>query len=181
MQPWKTVSRRTILNHSAFLRVEQHAVALPDGRMIEDWAWLDTPDYVNVVVETENGRFLFFRQFKYGVGQVTLATPGGYLEPGEEPLLAAQRELREETGYEAAEWHALGSLVVDGNRGAGTGHLFLARQARQVAAPNADDLEEQEVVLLTRAEVETAVSTHQFKLMSWLTAVLLALRTLDKL
>ncbi|MCA9999218.1 MAG: NUDIX hydrolase [Anaerolineales bacterium] len=181
MQLWKTNSRQTILDHNKFLRVEQHVVTLPDGTVIEDWPWLDMPDYVNVVVETENGRFLFFRQFKYGVGEVTLATPGGYLEPGEDPLLAAQRELLEETGYEATNWYHLGSSVVDGNRGAGTGHLFLARQARPVAAPDADDLEEQEMLLLTRSEVETAVSTHQFKLMSWLTAVLLALRTLDNL
>lgn len=157
-------------------------MALPDGTVIPDWPWLAMPDYVNVVVETAvSQQFLFFRQPKYAIDGITLATVGGYLEPGEESLLAAQRELLEETGYEAADWHHLGSFVVDGNRGAGTAHLYFARQARQIAAPNADDLEEQELVLLTRAEVETAVSTHQFKLLSWLTAVLLAFRTLDSL
>jgi hypothetical protein len=54
MQPWKTVSRKTILNHSRYLVVESHAVQLPDGRVIPDWPWVITPDFVNVVAVTED-------------------------------------------------------------------------------------------------------------------------------
>ncbi|MCA9975100.1 MAG: hypothetical protein KC413_05095, partial [Anaerolineales bacterium] len=82
MQPWKTLSRETILDYSKFLTVEQHAVELPDGQVIVDWPWVVTPDYVNVVAVTEDGRFLLFRQTKYAVIGTTLATVGGYLEPG---------------------------------------------------------------------------------------------------
>src|SRR5512139_728419 len=104
MQSWKTLSRRVILEHSKYLVVEEHAVELPDGRVIEDWPWLITPDFVNVVAVTEGGQFLCFRQTKYGIEGDSLAPVGGYLEPGEDPLVAAQRELLEETGYQAAEW-----------------------------------------------------------------------------
>lgn len=180
MEAWKTRSRETILDHNKFLRVEQHVVELPNGRLIPDWPWLDTPDYVNVLAETTNGRFLIFRQTKYAVSGVTLAPVGGYLEPSEDPLLAAKRELLEETGYAAPEWHHLGSFAVDGNRGAGMANLYLARQAEQVAARDADDLEEQELLLLTRGELETAVSQGQFKVVSWLTVILLGLRHLAR-
>ncbi|MCB8966948.1 MAG: NUDIX hydrolase [Ardenticatenaceae bacterium] len=176
MQPWKTLSRETILDYSKFLTVEQHTVELPDGQVIVDWPWVVTPDYVNVVAVTEDGRFLLFRQTKYAVSGTTLATVGGYLEPGEVPLAAAQRELREETGYAAPDWLALGSYVVDGNRGAGTAHFFLARRAYPVTAIDADDLEEQILLHLTPAEVEAALAAGEFKVLAWMAVIALALR-----
>ena len=86
-----------------------------------------------------------------------------------------RRELLEETGHEADHWTWLGGFVVDGNRGCGVGHLYLARGARQVAQPAADDLEEQELLSMTRAEVEDALLAGEFKVMSWATVVALAL------
>jgi ADP-ribose pyrophosphatase len=175
MQSWKTLSRRTILDHGKFLVVEDHTVELPDGRIIPDWPWIITPDYVNVAAITEEGRFLCFRQTKYAVDGLSLASVGGYLEPGENPLAAGQRELREETGYAAPDWLDLGHYRVDGNRGAGIGYLFAARGAHRVGESNADDLEEQELLLLSRAEVQAALSAGEFKVMGWTTVMALAL------
>lgn len=177
MQTWKTVSRKVILDHSKYLTVEEHEVALPDGRSIDNWPWVITPDFVNVVVVREDGRFLFFRQTKYAVDGVSLAPVGGYLEPGEDPLATAQREVLEEMGVAAPDWTPLGAFPVDGNRGAGNGHFFLAQRARPVAdAPHSDDLEEQELVALTRAEVAAALDNGDFKLVPWTAVVALALR-----
>lgn len=180
MKHWKTLSKTTILPYNRFLTVEEHAVELPDGRAILDWPWVVSPDYVNVAVITANGDFLCLRQFKYGAQATILAPAGGYIEPGEEPLAAAQRELLEETGYAAPDWVSLGSYVVDGNRGCGTAHLFLAQQAVKVAEPDADDLEEQELLLLSRAEVDAAVATGEFRILSWQMVMVMALRHLAR-
>ena len=180
MQPWKILSRQTILKHGYYLTVENHTIELPDGQVISDWPWVITPDYINVVALTAAGEFLCFRQTKYGIDGLSLAVVGGYLEPGEEPLAAAQRELLEETGYEATDWLDLGQYRVDGNRGAGTAHLFLAGGAHRVAEADADDLEEQELLHLSRAEVEEALTTCQFKVLAWATVIALALIHLDK-
>ena len=155
MQSWKTLDRQTVFQPDGgrYVTVETHRVQLPDGAIIEDWAWILTPEFINVVVETEAGDFLCFRQYKYAAQGTTLGIVGGYLDPGEEPLTAAQRELLEETGYAALDWTELGSYPIDGNRGCGVGHLFLARGAEHVQQPDADDLEEQEMVLLSRAEL----------------------------
>lgn len=178
MQPWKTLARRTVLHCGRFLTVESHTVALPDGRIIEEWPWIITPDYVNVVAVTVEGRFLCFEQTKYALVGTSLAVVGGYLEPGEAPLTAAQRELLEETGYAAPTWCSLGRYPVDGNRGAGNAHLFLAQEATPVAEIHADDLEEQRLLLLSRAEVEAALGAGEFKLLSWAAALSLALQCL---
>jgi ADP-ribose pyrophosphatase len=179
VKAWKTRSRRTILEYSQFLTVEEHAVELPDGRAITGWPWIITPDFVNIVVETEDRRFLCFRQQKYGVDGLSLAPVGGFLEPDEDPLSGAQRELLEETGYEAAEWIPLGIFRVDPNRGAGTAHFYLARGAQPVTEPDPDDLEEQEWVFLEQAELAAALSRGEFKALPWASIVALALQRME--
>jgi ADP-ribose pyrophosphatase len=88
--------------------------------------------------------------------------------------------LLEETGYQASEWIDLGRYGVDGNRGAGTAYLFLAREARRVTEAAADDLEEQHLLRLSRAKLEAALEKGEFKLLSWATVVALALRYPDR-
>jgi ADP-ribose pyrophosphatase len=179
MQPWKTRSREKVLDYGRFLVVEKHTIELPGGRTLSDWPWLVTPDYVNIATLTLANEFLCFRQTKYAVDGISLAPVGGYLDPGEEPLAAAQRELLEETGYESPDWLSLGRYAVDGNRGAGTAHLFLARQARPVAEVKADDLEEQQLLRLSRAEVEAALAAGEFKVLAWAAVIALALQRID--
>ena len=104
-----------------------------------------------------------------------MAPVGGYLEPGEDPLLGAERELFEETGYEAPDWIDLGHFAVGANRGIATVNLYLARNARPVAEPHADDLDEMELLLLELVEVEAALRAGEFKVLAWATAISLAL------
>ncbi len=181
LRVWETLSRTTILTHNKFLTVESHAVKLPDGHIIPDWAWIIIPSAVIVLAVTADQKFLCFRQTKYAVDGITLAPAGGMLEPDELPLDAARRELLEETGYEASEWVNLGSHILDPNRGIATMHLFLALQARQIAQPNSDDLEDQELLLLNRSDLETALKAGEFKILAWSAVVAMSLNYLNTL
>jgi ADP-ribose pyrophosphatase len=180
MKLWKTLRRRNILNRGWRLQVEEHAVELHNGRVIEDWTWVITPPYANVVVVTTSGEFVVFRQTKYSVGH-TLAAVGGHIEPDEDHMLAAKRELLEETGYTAPDdqWRFMGTYAVDANRGCGTASLYLVTGATYVGGEIADDLEEQELVLMSRGEVERALARAEFKVLPWATALALGLLWLD--
>jgi ADP-ribose pyrophosphatase len=175
MQPWKTISRQTILEHSKFLSVESHTVELPDGTIIEDWPWIITPNFVNVLAVTDENKFLCFRQTKYAFGGVSLAPVGGYIEDDEDPLEAAKRELLEETGYHATEWISLGNYWVMPNRGGAVGHFYLACGAHFVESTWSDDLEEQELLFLAQEEVEQALLDGEIKSAIWSAVVALAL------
>lgn len=175
MNSWKTLSRYVLLEHSKFLTVENHSVELPDGRVIDDWPWVITPDFINVLAVTKENEFLVFRQTKYGIDGISLAPVGGYIEPGEDPLSAAKRELLEETGFDASNWVSMGKYRVDSNRGAGEAHFFFALQAEKVEDIDSDDLEEQQLLLLNITELEAALESFQFKVLPWMAIVAMAL------
>lgn len=175
---WKTLSRKLILDYGKFLKVEEHCIELPDGRVIPDWSWIITPDFINVVAVDEAGRFICFRQTKYGIDGTAIAPVGGYLNPDEDPLAGARRELLEETGYESDCWTDLGRYRIDPNRGAGWAHFYLADRSRFVAASDSDDLEEQTLILLNRAELEGVLARGEVKVLAWHAIFLLALNHL---
>jgi ADP-ribose pyrophosphatase len=171
MRQWKTLKKETILDHSKFLKVEKHTIELPDGKIIRDWPWVVSPDYVLVLPLTDRKTLLLFRQTKYAVEETSLAPVGGYLEPGENALAAAKRELREEIGCEASEWIPLGSYPNNGNHGGGHGHLFLAIHAQKLGEPIIDDLEEMEFVELTIEELEEKLLQGEVKVMGWVAMI----------
>ena len=92
-----------------FLDVRRDTVALPDGQRATR-EYIVHPGAVMVVPLLPDGRLLMERQFRHPMGRVMLEFPAGKIDPGEAPFSCAVRELREETGYRAAEWARAGIL-----------------------------------------------------------------------
>lgn len=83
------------------LSVQSHDCATPDRSSHMTIFTIVTRSWVNVVPVTPAGEILLVRQHRFGTDTVTLETPGGVMDAGEDPLEAARRELEEETGYRA--------------------------------------------------------------------------------
>ncbi len=92
-----------------FLDVRRDQVRLPDGRLAQR-EYIVHPGAVMIVPLLDDGRVVIESQFRYPMGRVMTEFPAGKLDPGEPPLICAQRELAEETGYRAREWARAGIL-----------------------------------------------------------------------
>ena len=91
------------------LKVHSDTVRLPDGSTAER-EWIEHPGAVAVIALTDAGELVLERQYRYPLGRDMIEIPAGKIDPGEDPLATAKRELREETGYAAGEWTHLATI-----------------------------------------------------------------------
>jgi len=111
LKPWSVTASR-ITYEDRWIRVRSDDCVTADGNVIAPFHVLDYPDWINVIPVMPDGRVLLTREYRHGRGEIVLGLVAGGVEPddgktghgetGDAALAAAQRELREETGYEAS-------------------------------------------------------------------------------
>ena len=124
---------------------------------------LESVDWVNMVALTEDGSSVMVRQFRFGVSYTTLETPGGMIDPGEDSMSAAKRELREETGYTGGNWRYLGAVEPNPAYHNHLCHHWLARDVVATQEPDPTPGEAIDVVLMSETEVIRAVQEGVIK------------------
>lgn len=104
---------------------------LPNGH-IASREVVNHPGGVAVLALDQDGTVSLVRQFRYPIGQVIPELPAGKIDPGEDTLLAAKRELSEETGLEAGDWTYLGYILPSPGYSDEKLHMYLARNLRRM-------------------------------------------------
>jgi len=89
-----------------FLKVQRDTIRLPNGNTSKR-EYIKHPGAVVVLPVFDDGSILVERQFRYPLQDVFIEYPAGKIDPNEDPLECAKRELQEETGYTAKDWHFL--------------------------------------------------------------------------
>ena len=150
MKTWRRIGSER-LQRCGIFDLDRVRFAPSDGETPQNFWTIEAPDWINIIPVTDDGEVLLVRQYRFGIQDATLEIPGGMCDPGESPLQAAARELREETGFAAREIVELGWVhpnpAVQTNRC----YSFLARELERVGEPSPDPHESFE---LTRAKLD---------------------------
>ena len=136
----ETILSKEVVYPGVILRLEHWQVRLPNGHQ----ALREVACHIGasaVVALDEQQRVLLVRQMRIAVGRITQEIPAGKLDaPDEAPLLCAQRELSEETGYQADQWHELTCLETSPGCLTERIHLYLATGLHKGAShPDEDE------------------------------------------
>jgi ADP-ribose pyrophosphatase len=121
------------------------------------------PGAVVLLPQLPDGRFVLVRQFRKAIEEEILEAVAGTLDPGEEPLSCAGRELAEETGYVAAELHNLGTMFPAPGYTDECLHVFFARLTGESVERCPDEDERIENVLLAESEIEDLIADGEVR------------------
>jgi len=146
LKPWKRITSERDRSYSIFdIRID-HALSPRTGEA-HDFYVLESPDWVNVIPVTPAGEVVLIRQYRHGLGDMTLEIPGGIIEPGDTPQAAARRELCEETGYKDSETELIGFVLPNPAFLNNRCYTCVARDVFPAGAQSQDEKEDIEVVL----------------------------------
>ncbi len=179
-EKWRLIKEERIADDK-FLEVRRSDIELPNGERLEGYLTLTEADSVHIVPITAQDETLLVRQYRYGIDDWSYECPAGFLEAGEsDPVERAKRELREETGYEAEQWIALGVAHPTINRMRKTEHCFLALGARRVGEQELDETESAQWRRVSLRQVRAMIADGKITSSSALAALCKALVALEE-
>jgi 8-oxo-dGTP pyrophosphatase MutT (NUDIX family) len=179
LKPW-TVEQSRYIVRDRWLTVRADDCRTESGEAVAPYYVLEYPDWAHVVAFDEHGRLLVIRQYRHGVGRVCAELPGGIVDVGESPLAAAQRELREETGYGGGLWESLAAFSANPATHTNTQHSLLAQGVSRITEPCLEATEEIQSEFVTIPVVLDMITRGEFAQGLHIASVLLALRQIDK-
>jgi 8-oxo-dGTP pyrophosphatase MutT (NUDIX family) len=124
---------------------------------------LESVDWVNMVARTTDGGLVMVEQFRFGIGENTIETPGGMVDPGEDSLAAARRELLEETGFGGGTWSYLGAVEPNPAIHPHLCHHWLADGVDRVAEPRPGPGEAIAVHVMSESAMREAIHAGRLR------------------
>lgn len=125
-----------------WLKVRKDHIKQPSGLELDDFYVVETPDWVNVIAITEDGKNILEEQYRHGIQKVCIELPAGCVDRGETPLEAAKRELLEETGYGGGEWIPFGEYAPNTSGMTTMCYTFIAKGVKKVSDQHLEQSED---------------------------------------
>jgi len=151
------LAERTVKTEPIFdgrvIKVRVDEVVLPNGEMSKREI-VNHPGAVAIIAITDEGKIVLVEQYRKALERSIIEIPAGKLEPGEEPMMTARRELEEETGYGAQSFTFLQAFATSPGFADEVIHLFIAKDLYKI--DNKADLDEDEFVELLEVSLEEA-------------------------
>ncbi len=163
IEKWE-VLKSEYLHKRPWLTVRKEEVKLPNGNIIPEYYVLEYPDWVNIIAITKENKFVFITQYRHGLGEISYEICAGVCEKEDaSPLVSAQRELLEETGYGKGEWTEVMTISANPSTHTNLTHCFLAVGVEKVSEQHLEASEDLTVQLLSLDEVKELLKADAIK------------------
>lgn len=158
---WTVISSEYLFRRP-WLTARRDVCRLPDGRINDEYYVLEYPTWINVIAITKGGEMVVIRQYRHGLGRTCFELVAGCVEDGEAPLAAAQRELKEETGYSGGEWEEVMTFTCNASAMNNQTHSFVARGVEKTDVQHLDATEDIEIYTFPQEQVKAMLLRGDF-------------------
>ena len=156
---WSVKGEKELLKTPVFTVNETDSLS-PDGKE-GHYVVMDAPDWVIVIPEL-NGKFLMVKQWRHGNNSLSIEFPGGVINRGEKPEIAANREMEEETGYKAGKLTYLGCANPNPALMKNRVHFFAAEELQGRGRQHLDEDEYIEYLQVPVEEVYEKIGSEEY-------------------
>ncbi len=156
---WNVKGEKELLKTPVFTVNETDSLS-PDGKE-GHYVVMDAPDWVIVIPEL-NGKFLMVKQWRHGNNSLSIEFPGGVINRGEKPEIAANREMEEETGYKAGKLTYLGCANPNPALMKNRVHFFAAEELQKSGRQHLDEDEYIEYLQVPVEEVYEKIGSEEY-------------------
>lgn len=159
---FKTLSSEYLSKHHYFTaRKDSYLTA--EGKIVDPYFVVELPTSACAMAITEDNQVILINQYRYALNETLLEIPGGFIDAGEQPMQAIERELLEETGYSFSSIHYLGITTSNPGLLDNITYMFLALGGKKTASQSLDANEEIEILLKPMLDVKFMLQHNEIK------------------
>ncbi|MEY3368914.1 MAG: hypothetical protein RI973_2069 [Bacteroidota bacterium] len=177
---WEHIRSEELIDLRLFKARTDYLINPNTGKEVKVYV-LSGNDSVTVLALTKAGHAVLVDNYRFGTRSWLLELPGGMVDEGEDHQQSARRELLEETGYDAREWHYLGCVASNPVFMDSFVHHYLALDAELVQEPELDDAEDIRAREVPLEEVRKMLMDGLFQHPHTVSGVLRALQVLKRM
>ena len=160
--PHKLLSSEYISKHIYFT-ARKDRYEMESGKIVDPYFVVELPPSACALALTEDNKVLFVRQYRHPLNEMLMELPGGFIDAGEDPKAAIERELLEETGYAFDAVHYLGNTAANPGVLNNYTYLFLVTGGKKVQQQQLDANEEITIILRSLDEAKQMLERNEVK------------------